>query len=141
MTNVPELAAAILRDSRTVAVLGMKGDDDPGAPANHVPIYLASQGYNIIPVNPELAADGYPGAVSSLTKLLNPPDIVQVFRRPDAITQHADELLELKPRYVWFQLGIHNDEVAKRLEDAGIRVIQDRCMLQDHTALREAGEI
>jgi uncharacterized protein len=67
--------------------------------------------------------------------------VVQVFRRPDAIAQHADELLELKPRYVWFQLGIRNDGVAKRLEDAGIRVIQDRCMLQDHTALREAGEI
>ena len=141
MSAVPDEAAKILREARTIAVLGMKGDDQPNAPAYHVPAYLQSQGYNVIPVNPKLADAGVPGAVASLKDLAEPPDVVEVFRRPEAIDAHADELLALKPRAVWFQLGIRNDAVAKRLEDAGITVVQDRCMFRDHTALRETGEI
>lgn len=141
MSTVAELPATILREARTIAVLGMKGDDQAAAPAHHVPAYLQAHGYRVIPVNPKLAERGYPGAVATLAELKETPDVVQVFRRPEAIDAHADELLALGPKYVWFQLGIRNDAVARRLEEAGIHVVQDRCMFRDHRALSEAGEL
>ena len=141
MSQVPDDAAEILRTARTIAVLGMKGDEDPNAPAYSVPTYLQAQGYTVIPVNPKLAAAGVPNAVGSLGEITQPVDVVEVFRRPDAIDAHADELLALEPKAVWLQLGIRNDAVAKRLEEAGIRVVQDRCMFRDHHALSEAGAL
>ena len=126
MGAVPEEAAEILKSARTVAVLGMKGDEDAMAPAHGVPMYLAAHGYKVTPVNPKLARDGYPGAVASLGDLPAAPDLVQVFRGSDQVAKHVDELLALKPKAVWLQLGIRNDEAAARLREAGIRVVQDR---------------
>jgi hypothetical protein len=134
-----QLPAEILRSARTIAVLGMKGDEDPQAPASGVPQYLAAQGYRIIPVNPELAESGYPGAVATLGELAEAPDVVEVFRSSRNIDGHADELLALRPKAVWFQLGIRNDAVARRLEEAGIRVVQDRCMKIQHHLLDDGG--
>ncbi len=141
MSEVPETAAAILREAGTIAVLGMKGEEAGNEPAYTVPTYLREEGYRIIPVNPKLAAAGVPDAVGSLAEITEPVDLVEVFRRPDAIDAHVDELLALKPKAVWFQLGIRNDAVAKRLEDAGIRVVQDRCMFRDHHALKSSGAL
>ncbi|HEU0013787.1 MAG TPA: CoA-binding protein [Longimicrobium sp.] len=134
--EVPETAANILRTAKTIAVLGMKGEDAAGEPAHAVPAYLAAQGYRIIPVNPRLARDGYPGAVAGLGDLPEAPDVVEVFRSPEAVGRHVDELLALRPKAVWMQLGIRNDEAARRLEEAGIQVVQDRCMYRDHHALQ-----
>jgi predicted CoA-binding protein len=141
MHDVPEEAAEVLRGARTVVVLGMKGEDEAQAPAHFVPAYLAAHGYRVTPVNPKLAERGVPGAVASLADLPSPPDVVEVFRRADALPAHVDELLALRPKAVWLQLGIRNDEVARRLEEAGIRVVQDRCMYRDHSALAEAGAL
>ena len=139
MTDNDSLPAEILRGARTIAVLGMKGDDQPESPASAVPQYLAAHGYTIIPVNPELAESGRPGAVATLGELTEAPDVVEVFRSPENITGHADELLALKPGAVWFQLGIRNDAVARRLEEAGIRVVQDRCMKIEHHLMDAGG--
>lgn len=139
MSDNDELPAEILRTARTIAVLGMKGDDEPESPASAVPQYLAAHGYTVIPVNPELAEAGYPGAVATLAELEEPPDVVEVFRSSENVAGHADELLALRPGAVWLQAGIRNDEVARRLEEAGIRVVQDRCMKVDHRLL-DAGE-
>jgi hypothetical protein len=141
MEAVPQEAVEILKSTRTIAVLGMKGDDDAMAPAHGVPMYLAAHGYQITPVNPKLARDGYPGAVASLGDLPAAPDLVQVFRGSDQVAKHVDELLALKPKAVWLQLGIRNDEAAARLQEAGIRVVQDRCMYKDHHALSDTGEM
>jgi predicted CoA-binding protein len=135
MTDDDQLPAEILRSARTIAVLGMKGDDEPMSPASAVPKYLAAHGYTILPVNPELAEAGYPGAVATLAELREAPDVVEVFRNADNVADHADELLALRPKAVWLQLGIRNDEVAQRLEEAGIRVVQDRCMKVEHHRL------
>lgn len=135
MSDNEQLPAEILRSARTIAVLGMKGDDEPEAPASAVPQYLAAQGYRILPVNPELAEAGYPGAVATLAELPEAPDVVEVFRSSENVAGHADELLALRPKAVWLQLGIRNDEVARRLEEAGIRVVQDRCMKIEHHLL------
>jgi uncharacterized protein len=131
----------ILREARTVAVLGAKAQ--PSAPAFYVPAYLAQQGYRILPVNPTLT--GRPihdtPTVATLADLAGPVDVVEVFRRPEYLVGHAGEILALpwKPAVVWFQLGIRNDVAAERLARAGIRVVQDRCMMPEHRRLLAAG--
>ena len=74
---------------------------------------------------------------ATLQEIAEPIDLVDVFRKPEAIPTHIADILAMKPRpkYVWFQLGIKNDEAAKQLEEAGIIVIQNRCTLADHQRL------
>ncbi len=125
-------ARRALETSRTIAVLGIH--DDLSRPAAYVPEYLAEVGYRVLGVNPMLAGKTVLGrpVVSTLAELGEPIDMVDVFRRPEAIPPHVDDILAVKPKIVWLQQGIRNDEVAKVLEAAGIEVIQDRCTLADH---------
>jgi predicted CoA-binding protein len=127
----------ILTGSPTVAVLGVQ--QVPEKAAFYVPEYLHDEGYRIIGVNPELTNETLFGEKvrATLREISEPVDIVDVFRRAEAIPQHIDDILAMtpRPRVVWFQLGIKNDDAAKALEDAGIRVIQNRCTLTDHQRL------
>lgn len=125
----------ILRDATTIAVLGMKGEDHRHEPAHRIPMYLADHGYEITPVNPKLVEQGYPGAVANLTELDEPPDIVEVFRRSENLASHLDDFLAAKPGAVWFQQGIRDDAVALKLRQAGIQVVQDKCMYTVHLGL------
>ena len=131
---------AILREARTVAVVGAK--DDPGEPAHYVPAYLHAHGYRILPVNPKLAGRRLHAAptVARLADLPEPVDVIEVFRRPEFLPGHAAEILALpwRPRAVWFQLGIRNDSAAETLAREGIRVVQDRCMMPEHRRLLRA---
>lgn len=126
----------ILTTHPTVVVLGIH--DDPSRPAYYVPAYLHDHGYRILGVNPTLAGKDLFGAEirASLGEITEPYDIVDVFRRPDALPAHAAELAACSAPVVWFQLGIRNDAVAARLTAAGKTVVQDRCMLADHRRLR-----
>jgi predicted CoA-binding protein len=128
---------AILREAKTVAVLGAK--DGPREPAFYVPAYLADHGYRIHPVNPILAGRELHGArvVGTVADLAGPVDVIDVFRRPAYLEGHAREILALpwRPAVVWFQLGIRNDAAAERLARAGLKVVQDRCMMPDHRRL------
>ena len=127
----------VLESTRTIAVLG--AHVDPDRPAHYVPDYLASQGYRVLPVNPMFAGRTLWGATvrARLDELDEPVSLVDVFRRPEALPAHLDEILGMRPapRVVWFQQGIRNDAVAAALVAAGIRVVQDRCTLADHGAL------
>lgn len=125
-------ARRALETSRTIAVLGIH--DDLSRPAAYVPEYLAKVGYRVLGVNPTLAGRELFGhrVVATLAELGEPIDMVDVFRRPAAIPAHLDDLLAAKPKLVWFQLGIRNDQAAAVLERAGIEVIQDRCTYADH---------
>jgi predicted CoA-binding protein len=127
----------ILREARTVAVLGAKAD--AGAPAYYVPAYLAARGYRLRPVNPTLTGRQVLGepVVATLADLPEPVDVIDVFRRPQFLPAHAAEITRLpwKPAAVWFQLGIRNDAAAAVLARAGIRVVQDRCMMPEHRRL------
>ena len=127
----------ILREARTVAVLGAK--TQPSAPAYYVPAYLAGQGYRILPVNPRLMGAKVHDApsVATLAELGGPVDVIDVFRRPQYLPGHAGEILALswRPAVVWFQLGIRNEAAAEQLARAGIRVVQDRCMMPEHRRL------
>ncbi len=129
--------ARILREAKTIAVLGAKAI--PGEPACYVPAYLAARGYRILPVNPTIAGQAAFGAtvVSTLADLGEAPDVVEIFRRPEYLPGHAAEILALPrpPAVVWFQLGIRQAVAAERLARAGIRVVQDRCMMPEHRRL------
>lgn len=140
MREIDDVASVrrVLEEARTIAVLGVHVD--PDKPAHYVPEYLAGQGYQILPVNPALVGKTLWGrpVVATLAELDTPVDIVDVFRRPDKIPEHLDDILAMqpRPRVVWLQLGIRNDQAARRLIDAGIEVVQDRCTLADHRAFR-----
>ena len=127
----------VLRESHTVAVLGAKAR--PSEPAHYVPAYLARVGYRVLPVNPTLTGTTILGApvLPTLADLPDPVDVIDVFRRPEYLPGHANEILALpwRPAVVWFQLGIRNEVAAERLARAGIRVIQDRCMMPEHRRL------
>jgi predicted CoA-binding protein len=123
---------AIARTMKTVAVVGIKDGRDPDAPAFNIPELLIDSGVRVIGVNPVVKeAFGQP-TLGSLAELREAPDLVDVFRRSDAIPELTDQLLalpaELRPAVVWLQSGIRHDESAARLVAAGYRVVQDRCL-------------
>ena len=127
----------IFREVRTIAVLGAKAE--AGEPAFYVPSYLKTRGYQIFPVNPTRAGERILGetVAATLADLAGPVDAIEVFRRPEFLPGHATEILRLpwKPAVVWFQLGIRHDAAAAELARAGIRVVQDRCMMPEHRRL------
>ncbi len=134
--STPQEVVQILKAAKTLAVVGFS--DDAGKPAHYVPEYLFRHGYKIIPVHPALAArkESFFGqrAVATLREILEPIDVVEIFRRSDKVAEHLEDILSLStpPRWVWLQLGIRNDEVMAKLLERGISVVQDRCMLADH---------
>ena len=127
----------ILATSPTIAVLGVH--QEPEKAAFYVPEYLYDEGYRIIGVNPQFGGQELFGerVRDTLAEISEPVDLVDVFRRAELIPQHVEDILAMQPRpkVVWFQLGIKNDEVAKILEAAGITVVQNRCTLADHQRL------
>ncbi len=130
-------AAEILKSVRVVAVVGAHAQTMRAA--HYVPAYLASQGYRILPVNPDFAGQELFGekVVARLEDIDERVDLVNVFRRSDAVIDHVDEVLAMqpRPRVVWLQSGIRNDEAAGRWAEAGLDVVQDRCTLADHRRL------
>jgi predicted CoA-binding protein len=122
---------AILDRTRTVAVLGIK-TRETGAPAYYVPEYAQRSGMRVIPVPvyfPEVTEILGEKVFRSVAGIGEPIDMVNVFRRPQDIAPHLDDILAAKPSSVWFQLGIRNEAAAEVLARAGIDVVQDRCLL------------
>ncbi|HEV8586822.1 MAG TPA: CoA-binding protein [Methylomirabilota bacterium] len=130
----------VLEEARTIAVLGAKGE--PAEPAYYVPAYLKARGYRVLPVNPTRMGERILGepVVATLADLREPADVVEIFRRPQFLPGHATEIVRLprRPAVVWFQLGIRDDGAAETLARAGIRVVQDRCMMPEHRRLMGA---
>ena len=130
---------ALLERTRRIAVLGIK-TAETGQPAFYVPEYAQRRGYEIVPVPVY-----YPTVTEILgervyRKVADVPgeiDMVNVFRRPNDIPPHVDDILAKKPSSVWFQLGIRHEDAAERLARAGIDVVQDRCLLVE---LRRIGK-
>ena len=118
--------------TRTIGVLGAKGE--PGEDAWSVPRYLERAGYTVFAVNPKLARWGEQPAWPTLAALPERAELIDVFRAAAHLPGHVDEILALpwRPSFVWFQLGIRDDASAARLEQAGIGVVQDRCVMVEH---------
>ena len=135
LLETTEAIDALLARTRRVAVLGIKTEAQRDQPAFYVAEYLARAGVEVVPVPVY-----YPDVTTILgqpvyRRLVDVPgeiDLVDVFRRPQDVAAHLDDLLAKKPRAVWMQLGIRDDAVAARLTLAGIDVVQDRCLLVEH---------
>lgn len=126
---------AVVRSSKRVAVLGIKTEQHAGQPAYYVPEYLSRAGVDVVPVPvyyPEVTHILQRPVFRRLVDIPGEIDLVDVFRRPQDIEQHLEDILAKKPRAVWFQSGIRNDAAARRLAEAGIQVVQDRCLMVDH---------
>lgn len=134
----PARIQQILESTKRIAVLGMK--PDASQPAYYVPEYASQAGYDVVPVPvyfPELTEIMGKKVYRKIADIPGDVDLVDVFRRPKDIPQHIDDILAKKPKTVFFQLGIRNDEAAERLAKAGIDVIQDHCLLVE---LRRIGK-
>ncbi len=122
----------LLRSTTRVAVLGIKTEAQADQAAFYVPKFLADAGVDVVPVPVY-----YPDVKQILgkpvyRKVADVPgaiDVVDVFRRPSDVTGHLDDLKAKRPRAVWMQLGIRNDQAAEALARDGILVVQDRCLM------------
>ncbi len=125
----------LLQQYRHVAIVGVSAD--PYRPSHFVAIYLQAEGYDIIPINPRYAGQALLGkrVYATLTEAKaagKQIEIVDVFRRPADVPPIADEAIAIGAKVLWLQLGIRNDEAAQRAEEAGLTVVQDRCIKIEH---------
>jgi predicted CoA-binding protein len=121
----------VLAQTRRIAVLGIKIEAS-AAPAYYVPEYAQEAGYEIVPVPvyyPEVTEILGERVYRKVSDVPGEVDMVNVFRRPHRIPPHVEDIINKRPKSVWFQLGIRNDEAAERLARAGIDVVQDRCLM------------
>jgi predicted CoA-binding protein len=128
----------VIRMTKTIAVLGIKPESHADQAAHYVPAHMAAAGYEVIPVPvyyPEVTEILGKPVFRKLTDIKTPIDMVNVFRRPNDIPPHVDDIIAAKPASVWFQLGIRNDAAAERLAQAGIKVVQDRCLMVEEGRL------
>lgn len=133
--NDEERIADLVRSARRVAVLGIKTEAQAGQPSFYVAQYLQQAGLEVIPVPvyyPEVETILGQPVFRKVADVPAPIDIVDVFRRSVDVAGHLDDLLAAKPKAVWLQSGIRNEEVAARLAAEGILVVQDRCLMVDH---------
>jgi hypothetical protein len=127
--------AEIVRAMKRVAVLGIKTEAQRGEPAFYVAAYLVERGVEVVPVPvyyPEVTEILGAKVVRRVVDAGSPLDVVDVFRRPRDVPAHVDDLIAARPAVVWLQLGIRDDASAERLARAGIKVVQDRCLLVEH---------
>ncbi|MFC3478719.1 CoA-binding protein [Halobacterium litoreum] len=126
---------AEILDYETIAVVGCS--NTPGKEAHEIPKYLRDHGYDVIPVNPFAEEIFGRAAYDSLADVEEEIDIVDVFRPSDEVAGIVDAAIERDDvKVVWTQLGIRDDDAAKNAEDAGLRVVQDKCMKVEHQRLK-----
>ena len=124
--------ADLLRHAKTIAVVGLS--DSPLRPSHGVSAYMQTQGYRIIPVNPEIKGALGEKAFASLLDVNEPIDIVNIFRRPEFVPAVVEQAIQLRVPAIWMQEGVVHPEAAERARRAGIFVVMDLCILQEHRA-------
>ncbi len=126
MVTDDDVIREILTTYRTVAVVGCSSN--PAKDAHNIPRFLQDHGYRIVPVNPFsdeiLGEKTYP----NVKDVPSPVQIVEIFRPSEQVGPVVDDALETDAKVIWMQLGIRNDEAAQKARDAGLKVVQDRCM-------------
>ena len=129
----------LLAETKRIAVLGIKTEQQSYQPAFYVPQYMANAGFEVIPVPvyyPEVTRILGREVYRKLVDVPGEVDLVNVFRRPQDIDAHVEDILAKRPRAVWFQSGIRHDAAAERFARAGIKVVQDRCLMVDYRRVR-----
>ena len=127
----------LLQNTKTIAVVGIKMEHHQ--PAYYVPSYMQNAGFEIIPVPvyyPDAAEILGEKVYRSLAEIPKEIDLVNIFRRSHDVPKHLDDILTKKPKAVWMQSGIYNNEVAETLAKSGIKVVQNACLMVEHRALR-----
>lgn len=130
--------AELIRDTKRIAVLGIKPESHANQPAFYVSKYMQDAGFEIIPVPvyyPEITEILGEKVYRLMAEIPGEIDLLNVFRRSRDISQHVDSIIAKKPKAVWFQLGIRNDDAAESFARAGIKVVQDLCLMVEHRAL------
>jgi uncharacterized protein len=126
----PDPIRDLLTTARTIAVVGLSAS--PLRASHGVSAYMQAQGYRVIPVNPHiqeaLGEDAYPSLLDVPDKI----DIVNIFRRPEFVEEIVDQAIQKKVPAVWMQEGVINQRAADKAKQAGIFVVMDRCILQEH---------
>jgi len=128
----------LLANTKRIAVLGIKTEAQSAQPAFYVPQYMARANFEIVPVPvyyPEASEILGQKVYRSLSDIPGEIDLVNIFRRSDDVAKHTADILAKKPKAVWLQSGIRNDAVAEVLAKAGIKVVQDLCLMVEHRAL------
>ena len=128
----------VLSQTKTIAVLGIKTEAQSDQPAFYVPQYLQRAGFQVVPVPvyyPQVTEILGRPVYRTLKEIPFPVDLVNIFRRSQDVEPHLDDILAAGPKAVWMQSGIRQDRVAERLAKAGIKVVQDRCLMVDHRYL------
>lgn len=132
LTQDNQIKALIAR-SKTIAVIGLSPDSTK--PSYEVANYLQAHGYKIVPVRPDTDQILGEKAYGSLAEIPFPIDIVDIFRRVEFIPEVVDEAIQVKAKAVWMQLGLKEDQAAKKAVERGLDVVMDRCLLIDHKRL------
>jgi len=125
----------LLQQYRHVAIVGVSAD--PYRPSHFVAIYLQAEGYDIIPINPRYTGQTLLGkrVYATLTEAKEAGEqieVVDVFRRAENVPPIAEEAIAVGAKVLWLQMGIRNDEAARKVQEAGLTVVQDRCMKIEH---------
>ncbi|MCS7245233.1 MAG: CoA-binding protein [candidate division WOR-3 bacterium] len=136
-----EKLLSYLKNAKKIAVIGIK--DSLNEPAGKIPRYLLSNGYEVIPINPKLEVWLGRKVYKKVDEIEEEVDIVNIFRRSEYILEHAREILNMKhkPKLVWLQEGIVNEDAAKILSDNGIDVVMDTCIYKIHSYFKSRGEL
>jgi len=133
MNNTDEIGE-LLKNARSIAVVGLS--DSPMRTSYGVSKYMQSQGYKIIPVNPQINTSLGEKAYASLSDVPETIDLVNVFRRSEHVPEVVEEAIRLKLRAIWLQEGVIHEAAAKKARKAGIFVVMDRCIYKEHVARR-----
>lgn len=123
----------ILQESKTIAVVGLS--DNPAKASHGVARYLLSQGYDLVPVNPNTPEVLGRKSVPDLASLDRPVDVVQLFRPSAEVPPFVDQAIAIGARTVWMQEGIYHAEAGRKAEQAGLQVVMNRCMMKEHYRL------
>lgn len=123
----------LLMDSKRIAVVGLS--DKPERDSHMVARYLQNHGYEIIPINPAVKEVLGAKAYASLKDVPGAIDIVDIFRKPEAVPQIVDEAIEVKAKAIWMQLGVTHNAAADKAERAGLEVVQSKCIKVEHARL------
>lgn len=128
--NEPETIKRILRESKTIAVIGLS--DKPERYSYRVSSYMKSQGYKVIPVNPNISRWQGEKSYPDLKSVPGPIDVVDIFRRSEFVPGIVDEAISARAKAVWMQVGVVNENAAEKAENAGLLVVMNRCMHVEH---------
>jgi predicted CoA-binding protein len=128
----PDPIADLLERTKTIAVVGLS--NDPWRASHGVSAYMQSQGYRIIPVNPQIESCLGEKSYASLLDVPEKIDLVNIFRRPEFVEEVVDQAIQLKVPAVWMQEDVIHEKAAEKARQSGIFVVMDSCILKEHRA-------